>query len=184
MIKKMQVYNIIYNKVLKHSALILLTAAFLFASCEKDSRNEKEITGEICFYLLKSYKTRESSMEIIKGSARIADKPIIGYKDIISYNTILNVYTISKSARDTVICLTSSLTGQPFAVTVDKEIIYTGYFWPVTSPVECDWIHIDPLFIDFWDGLKVIPADDSEQSNPANNTDLIEILRRDKKMAD
>jgi hypothetical protein len=179
-----KLHNIIFNKVLNHSALILVTAAFLFASCEKDSRNEKEITGEICFYLLKSYKTRDNSMEIITGSARIADKPIIGYKDITSYNTILNVYTISKDARDKVTSLTSSLTGQPFAVTIDKEIIYTGYFWPVTSPVDCDWIHIDPLFIDFWDGLKVMPADNSEQSNPANNPDLIKILRRDKKLAD
>jgi hypothetical protein len=180
MIKKIQVYNIVH----KHYALILLIAVFLFCSCEKDSRNEKEVKGEICFYLLKSYKTRENSMEIIKGSARIADNPIISYKDIISYNTILNVYAISKNARDTVISLTSSVTGQPFAVTIDKEVIYTGYFWPVTSPVNCDWVHIDPLFIDFWDGLKVMPPDYNEKSNPANDPVLIKILQRDKKLAD
>jgi hypothetical protein len=167
---------------IKYSAFILLTALFLFSSCEKDARNEKEVKGNVCFYLLKSYKTGENSMEIMTGSARITDNPIIGYEDIISYNTNLNIYNISKKARDTVMSLTSTVSGPPFAVTIDKEIIYTGYFWPVTSPVECDWIHIDPLFIDFWDGLKVMPANYSDKSNPGNDPDLIKIFRRDKKL--
>jgi len=180
LIKKLLMNNI----RIKYTALILLTAVFLFGSCEKDVRNEKEITGEVCFYLLKSYKTRENSSEIVTSTVRIADNPIIEYKDIISYNTDLNVYTVTRQARDTVISLTSPVSGPPFAVTIDKEIIYTGYFWPVTSPVTCDWTHIDPLFIDFWDGLKVMPANNRDKPNPGNDADLIKILRRDKKLAD
>ena len=173
-----------HNNGIKYAALMLITAIFLFSSCEKDVKNEKEITGEVCFYLLKSYKTRENSSEIIKSTVRIADNAIIEYKDIISYNTNLNVYTISKRARDTIVSLISPVSGPPFAVAIDKEVIYAGYFWPVTSPVTCEWVYIDPLFIDFWDGLKVMPGNNWDKPNPANDNDLIKIFQRDKKLTD
>jgi len=169
---------------IKYTAFLLLTVIFIISSCEKDARNEEEIKGNVYFYLLKSYKTRDNSSEIIISTAQIADKPIIDYKDIISYNPDLSIYNISKKAREKVLGLITEVSGPAFAVTIDKKIIYAGYFWPVTSSASCDWTNIDPLFIDFWDGLKVMPGDNWDNPNPGNDSSLIEIFKRDKKLID
>ena len=67
---------------IKYTAFLLLTVIFIISSCEKDARNEEEIKGNVYFYLLKSYKTRDNSSEIIISTAQIADKPLIYYKEI------------------------------------------------------------------------------------------------------
>ena len=77
---------------IKYTVLLLLAVIFIINSCEKDTRNEGEIKGHVYFYLLKSYKTRDNSSEIIISSAQIADKPLIDYKDIISYNSDLFLF--------------------------------------------------------------------------------------------
>ncbi len=169
------------NKI-KYAVFIILTAALFTGSCEKDTRNEEEIKGNVYFYLLKSYETRKNSTEIIISTAKIADKPLIDYKDIISYNSDLSVYNISKTARELVLSLITPVSGPAFAVTIDKKIVYAGYFWPATSSMSCDWTNIDPLFIDFWDGLKVMPGDNRDKPNPANDSTMIEIFKRDKKL--
>ena len=169
---------------IKYTAFLLLTVIFIIGSCEEDAKNEEEIKGNVYFYLLKSYETRDNSPEIIVSTAQIADKPLIDYKDIISYNSDLSVYNISKKARQMILGLISPISGPAFAVTIDKKIIYTGYFWPATSSVSCDWTNIDPLFIDFWDGLKVMPGNNWDKPNPGNDSSLIEIFKRDKKLID
>jgi hypothetical protein len=167
---------------IRYTVFLLLSAIFIIGSCEKDVKNEEEIKGNVYFYLLKSYETKNNSSEIITGTAQIADKPLIEYKDIISYNSDLSVYNISKKARGKILSLITDVSGPAFAVTVDKKIVYAGYFWPVTSSLSCDWTNIDPLFIDFWDGLKVMPGDNRDEANPANDSILIEIFKRDKKL--
>jgi hypothetical protein len=163
-------------------AFILLTAIFIISSCEKDVKNEEEIKGNVYFYLLKSYETKNNSSEIITSTAQIADKPLIDYKDIISYNSDLSIYNISKKAREKILSLITDVSGPAFAVTIDKKIIYVGYFWPVTSSASCDWTNIDPLFIDFWDGLKVMQGESRDNPNPGNDSSLIEVFQRDKKL--
>jgi hypothetical protein len=169
---------------IRYTVFLLLTVAFIISSCEKDTRSEEEIKGDVYFYLLKSYETKNNSSEIITSTAQIADKPLINYKDIISYNSDLSVYNISKKAREKILSLITDVSGPAFAVTIDKKIIYVGYFWPVTSSASCDWTNIDPLFIDFWDGLKVMPGDNWDKPNPGNDSSLIEIFKRDKKLVD
>ena len=166
----------------KYIAFLLISAIFIVSSCEKDAKNEEKIKGEVYFYLLKSYGTSDNSSEIIINTAQIADKPLIDYKDIISYNSDLSVYNISKKSREKILSLITQVSGPAFAVTIDKKIIYAGYFWPATSSVSCDWTNIDPLFIDFWDGLKVIPGNNWDKPNPGNDSSLIEIFQRDKKL--
>lgn len=165
-----------------YTAFLLFIAILFIGSCEKDTKSEEEIKGNVYFYLLKSYETRKNSTEIILSTAEIADKPLIDYKDIISYNSDLSVYNISKKARELILSLITEVSGPAFAVTIDKKIVYAGYFWPVTSSMSCDWTNIDPLFIDFWDGLKVMPGDNRDKQNPANDSSLIEIFKRDKKL--
>ncbi|UCH15765.1 MAG: hypothetical protein JSV22_07305 [Bacteroidales bacterium] len=170
------------NIKFKYVTFLLLFVLFIVGSCEKDSKNEQEIKGDVYFYLLKSYKTRDNSSEIIVRTAQIADKPLIDYKDIISYNSDLSVYNISKKAREKILGLITEVSGPAFAVTIDEKIIYAGYFWPATSSVSCDWTSIDPLFVDFWDGLKVMPGNNWDKPNPGNDSSLIEIFKRDKKL--
>lgn len=77
--------------------------------------------------------------------------------------------------------------GTPFAVTIDKEIIYTGYFWCGYSSSMVDWVTIDPLNYSGKNRLRVslgypgliqgdyIPDD-------RNDDRILDILRRDSKL--
>ena len=110
------------NTKFKYVVFLLLIAIVIVSSCEKDSKNEEKIEGEVYFYLLKSYGTRDNSSEIIINTAEIADKPLIDYKDIISYNSDLSVYNISKKAREKIFSLITQVSGPAFAVTIDKKL--------------------------------------------------------------
>lgn len=122
---------------------LLLISILLLSGCEKDDSNGRGLE----LYFLNNYETIENSNEIIAGTVIISNKPIIEYNDILFYDSSKYAFTISDSKREELDKINWSVSGVAFSLTIDKEIIFSGYFWPGYSSVGCDWIVIDPLNI-------------------------------------
>ena len=77
--------------------------------------------------------------------------------------------------------------GIAFAVTVNDEIIYTGYFWPSFSSQSCGWVVIDPLSIGFGNSMRVNLGYPSQEfatgvTDNRNASQILDVFRRDHKL--
>jgi hypothetical protein len=111
---------------------------------------------------------------------------LIKYDNIISYNPITYSFRISDSlitdSKDL-----GSLIQKAFAVTIDKRIIYTGYFWSGYLSNFVDWVVIDLLTYELNNELIVELgygpiADGDSIPDKRNDERIIELLRKDNKI--
>lgn len=144
----------------------------------------------IDFYYISEYQKIDNTFKIIDSTVVINDTKIIDYSDIISYSSKDYTFIVSDSISDRLNDFKNhSFHGVPFALTIDKKIIYTGYFWASYSSMGCDWITIDPLKISGDNKLTVrlgYPGKIQGDSIPdkRNDSRLIDILKKDKKLKD
>ena len=168
--------------------LFLIIVAISFSSCKK-TNNDLVIGDKLEFYLLDEYETIENKPEIIKSTAVISTDYLISYDDIISYNSSTYTFSISGSIISKMIEPNGiDYHTKAFAVTIDKEIIYSGYFWYATSSSICDWITIDPI-LSGENALKVnlaYPSNSfaSSKNDPRNDQRIIQLLKKDGKLID
>jgi len=158
-----------------------LISILLLSGCEKDDSTGRGLE----FYFLNNYETIENSNEIISGTGIISNKPIIEYNDILFYDSSKYAFTISGSKSDELNKMNWSVSGVAFSLTIDKEIIYSGYFWPGYSSAGCDWIVIDPLNIRQELFVKLrYPwvVETLKNRDPRNDDKIIELLARDNKL--
>lgn len=131
------------------------------------------------FYLLKSYNTTPSSHFTIV-DAVIENEPFIEFKEIDSYDDATYEFTLKKSAIDRIKPLYEP---KAFAVTVDREIIYTGYFRQSFLSSSCDCIRIDPQSgllnnNKIWIELGYAPSRDLSDIDKRNDAVLLATLAR------
>lgn len=137
-------------------------------------------TGEkVEFYLLKSYNTIPSSHFTI-ADAVIENESFIAFKDIESYDDTTYEFTLKKAAIDRIRPIYEP---KAFAVTVDREIIYTGYFRQSFLSSSCDCIRIDPqsgLLNEnkIWIELGYAPSRDLSDMDKRNDAVLLATLAR------
>ncbi len=168
---------------------IILGLVFILNGCDKED-NLQPSGKSIDIYLISEYKKIDNTFKIIDSTAVISATKIVGYSDIISYSSKDYTFTVSDSISDRLNDFENhSVHGVPFALTVDKEIIYTGYFWASFSSLSCDWITIDPLDFSGKNELRVrlgYPGMIIGDSIPdkRNDSRIINILRQDKKLKD
>jgi hypothetical protein len=110
---------------------------------------------------------------------------IIYYDEILSYSPKNYTFTITESCANRLNGF--HIHGTPFAVTIDKQIIYTGYFWCGFSSSMVDWITIDPLNYGGKNKLRVslgYPGLIQGDYIPDDRNDyrILEVLRRDGKL--
>ncbi|NJO88939.1 MAG: hypothetical protein HC831_08270 [Chloroflexia bacterium] len=127
-------------------------------------------------------------MRINESSASISDDVLIRYDDIISYNSSTYSFKVNPEIMEDL----QSTDGvgyhtKAFAVTIDKEIIYTGYFWYAFSSRICDWFAIDPVLSNNETGLKVsmaYPTNEFRTSDidKRNDSRILRLLKRDRKL--
>jgi len=169
---------------------ILIIGIFLsFISCDKITSDMK-----VDIYLIKSFETKQNSSEIIENSVILEVSPIIEYSDILNYNSKDHIFTISSEVADALLNIYSSLKNQ-FAVVIDSEIVYTGYFVSHSSSHIIDWTVItanffggDEIIIGF-DYNEIIvdlgyPSNLEDWKTPDKRNDrrLINIFKRDGKL--
>jgi len=154
----------------------------LLASCEKYDRN---IEGDINIYLLDDYTTAENSMKILSDGIVLAEEPIASYSEIIEYNSEEYSFKMSMDA----ITRIGNEFGSAFAVTLEDEVIYTGYFWSDVSSAVVDWIVMDMTLYEFSISMTVqlgYPWLFDEWSIPDRRNDnrLLSVFARDGKLRD
>jgi len=167
--------------------LFLALIIIPFGSCKNEIDNFK--TGEkLEFYLLDEFETLDNKPEIIELTAMISDDVFINYTDIVSYKSATHTFVVSEKVVSKL--LNTSGVGyhkKAFALTIDKEVIYTGYFWYGFSSTICDWITIDPILSGGGNALKVnlaYPTNGfaSSSYDPRNDQRILCLLKKDRKL--
>ncbi len=162
--------------------LVLLT--LLGVSCEKNTTSP---VGEIHIYLLSAYESYYLSSRINENKAVLEKEPLIDYRDIISYDSRNHTFKISSYAQNTFKSRGQTIYTSAFALVANREIIYTGYFWPSFFSSTCDWLTIDPIHAEYSGELAVqlgYPGliDGWDIPDRRNDQRILSILRRDQKL--
>ena len=153
-------------------------------SCDKKST---PVTGEVELYLLEEYETVDESPEIELNSIVLEQDPLISYPGFKSYHANEFYFNITENAREAVEEHTWTVGGTAFAVTADKEVIYTGYFVPMYSSIAVQWIVIDPFFWHTNSNMYVSLGYPGQLEgfvipDPRNDPRILDIFRRDGKL--
>lgn len=121
---------------------LIITASLGLISCNENDTNHSKLE----IYLLKSYKMASNSLQITNESLVLNDTALIKDSEIYSYNMTNYTFTIAENKANWLNDFQNNKThGKAFAVTIDKTVIYTGYFWAAFSSSSVDWVVIDPL---------------------------------------
>lgn len=167
--------------------IFFILTILLFAGCDKYQYARQPGSG-LEFYLIKDFQRAGNSAKIINSSVVLSDSVIIYYDDIVSYDSDNFVFTLTESCADKLNDFENNyIHGTPFAVTIDREIIYTGYFWCGFSSASVDWVTIDPLNYSGKNQLRVslgYPGLMQGDYIPDNRNDfrILSLLRKDGKL--
>jgi hypothetical protein len=112
--------------------LFILTITVICLSCKKDNIKAGE-TVEI--YLLKTIQTVSGKCQINSSTSVLQETAIIKNQDILEYSQIDYQFKLTDTAMQKVKTFKDFT---PFAVTVDKQVIYYGFFKPSFSSSSCD----------------------------------------------
>lgn len=115
----------------------LIVALFL-GSC---SKYNTDINGDVEIYILSTYQTRDPGSAILIDGMELSRSPIISYDELLKYNSRTYQFSVPTSTIDKL----EDKFGSAFAITINKEVIYTGYFWAAYSSSTVDWVTIDIL---------------------------------------
>jgi hypothetical protein len=127
---------------MKTLIILIITASLGLVSCKNNDSNNSKIE----IYLLKSYQKINASSQISTESIVLNDTALIKDSEIYSYNKTNYTFKISENKAKWLNDFQQNKThGKAFAVTIDKTVIYTGYFWASFSSTSVDWVVIDPL---------------------------------------
>lgn len=155
-------------------------------SCHKNCESGQG-DKRLDFYFLQDYKTKSQSDAIIPESVVLSNEKAISYEEILNYNPENHGFTLKRSTIER-LNAEPSIHKRTFAVVIDGEIIYTGYFWALFSSSICDWTNID--YLD--NGSNIIyvklgyPTDAFGNINidERNNKKILDLLDCDGKLSD
>jgi hypothetical protein len=111
----------------------LLALALLVGGCSRDESRQG-----FTIYLLRGDISPTQLPALSR--VEIASEPLIATADIISYKD--HIITLTPSAFHRLAKLKVPVHGLPFAVCVDRNVIYTGAFWTPISSVSYDGVVI------------------------------------------
>jgi len=172
---------------MKTTIIIALLCCLIAAGC-KNNPYVAASGSEIEIYLLKSYTKVTGTDAINTSSVILEDTPLIRYADILWYDSVAHTFKITEApAKWLNDFQTNHSHGKAFAVTIDRKILYTGYFWAAFSSASCNWITIDPLNYSGKNELRVsigYPGLMPGVTIPdhRNDKELMEILEADNKL--
>jgi alpha-tubulin suppressor-like RCC1 family protein len=166
----------------------LMSIAYIFFYLEPSPGSFAAANSEgFAIYLTKD-DIPPSKMKILS-YVNIAEYPIIGISDIISYNAITHDMQLADSAYERISKLAVPIQGKSFLICVNKAPIYGGAFWVEISSISFD----DVVILKPFDmkGPKVIslklgyPASSFYHGNdPRNNAIVMKSLEASGKLID
>jgi len=108
--------------------VVTLGTIILSTSCAKPNPNHEGFA----IYLTKD-DIPPSQMEALS-HVELADQPVIGLDDIVSYNSTNHEITLTENGMKNITSLQVSTSSKSFLVCVNKSPIYWGAFWtPISS---------------------------------------------------
>jgi hypothetical protein len=111
---------------------LILTACLLFFSCENAG---KSVAGKkVEIFLLASYDWIQDKCQVDPAAIVLQEKPFIENTDILSYDSKVYEYTLTEKATQK---LTTILPRTPFAITVDKQVIFLFVHMPPIMSSTC-----------------------------------------------
>jgi hypothetical protein len=116
-------------------------------SCNRDKGNAEEMVE---IYLLKKYQTVAGKCQIDPSLSVLQDTATIKNQDIEAYSQKDYKFKLTDTAFQKIKAFRNKM---PFAVTVDKQVIYYGFFKPGTSSSPCE--HSITMDIDRTSGNKI-----------------------------
>ena len=168
-----------------HNRLTLITVLLLALFLGSCSKYNTDIEGDVEIYILDTYQTEYIGSAILNEGIELSSNPIISYDELLKYNSKTHQFSVPPSTVDKL----EDKFGSAFAVTIDKEVIYTGYFWAAYSSATVNWVTIDILEGVRDNKLEVslgYPWMISEWNIPdnRNNRRLLSVFARDGKLID
>lgn len=164
----------------RHLRLMLFFAIIGLGSCQEEDCCFPRAGEQVEFQLLKYYSTKPGTHSEI-ATAITTGKSFISYDEIDSYDESNYTFTIDREVLSRVREITEPT---PFAVVVDRQVVYTGFFWPSFMSIPCDCLRIDPLATS--DQLKVelgyAALRDLSHLDHRNEKVLLGTLQRDGKL--
>ena len=161
-------------------------AAFTLASCDKTPTGDEDIvTGkDVEIYLLKSF-TKSSGKQIDESSVVLKSTPLIRYADITYYNKSNYTFGLTEQGKKAIFNMEVPVGGLAFGVTVNKELIYTGYFWPAHFSSLCNCVYTDPIMGEFSGELAIklgTVTNNGVIPDNRNNSKILTVMARDGKL--
>lgn len=164
-----------------------LLPLILSFACNHDRINQP--SGDVSIHLITYFDTSAASCQIDPATVTWDSTPFISYENLASYNPKTHVFELTQEGVDSIKSRDYPVHGTGFALLANEILVYTGYFYPAFSSQSCNWLVIDPLFVEINSQLKVklgYPGEWTDGSIPDfRNDDLIlDIFRRDGKLID
>ncbi len=113
-------------------AIFFTSAIIICLSCSKQNAAGGEVVE---IYLLKTSQTFFGKCQIDPTASALEDAAVIKNNDILFYFKSSHEFKLSNEAFQKV---KTFLGRTPFAVTVDKQVIYYGFFMPSIMSSSCD----------------------------------------------
>jgi hypothetical protein len=137
---------------------ILLSICGIYA-CTNLNQNvtldEEGAESGVRIYALKSFITERNSQKIDETSVVLADKVLVDYEDIVTYNIHTHDFTLTDKGKKAILDLENGGIRKAFAVKAQNSVIYTGYFWSSTMSSDCNWAIMDVIDLPSDNKLKV-----------------------------
>lgn len=110
---------------------LFIVFLFIITSCNKD---KVKAGNDVELYLLSSFQLVPGKCQVDSASTILQNLPLVGNQDILQYNRGTFEYTLSNAAMEKL----KQLIGRtPFAITVDKKVIFFGFYMPSYMSSTC-----------------------------------------------
>ena len=160
--------------------LFILVIVAVFSACKKST-----VQGDsVEIYLLKKFQPVPGKCQVDAATAVLQDSAIVLDSDIITYSKSDYRFTLKFAAMQKIEALSD---GTPFAVTVDKQVIYYGIFKPNFSSSFCD--QSITMAVDWLAGNSIVlslsypgPSSVTTINDRRNNPKLIAMLQHQGKL--
>jgi len=112
--------------------LSLLTILVLITSCNK---NHTDSGDPVEIYLLKTIQLVPNKCQVDASNSAIETTPLVNNQDIVEYSKSNYEFKLTDEGVQKIKTLSDTT---PFAVTINKQVIYYGFFKPMYSSSSCD----------------------------------------------
>jgi hypothetical protein len=111
--------------------IFIIFISLALTSCKKNTAER----GDVELYLLETFQLVPGKCKVDAGSATLKDTPLLTNRDFLEYRTDDYDFKLTKDACQKIKDLTPRT---PFAITVDKKVIYYAMFMPSFMSSTCD----------------------------------------------